>query len=180
MSGQYLQINDSANTVYCPDKSFFIYTTENIVYLSDLTWVSATNGWGQVEIDMSNGENLPKDGEPLTIRGMSFSKGIGCHAPSQIIYTINKNYSRFTCYIGVDDEVLPAEEATGQSASVVFQIWLDGVQFFTSPVLVSSSPMQYVDIDVSNVTQLQLVVTDAGDGNAHDHADWADAKLYYK
>ena len=34
-----------------------------------------------------------------------------------------------------------------------------------------------VSVDVTGKTTLQLVVTDAGDGNDYDHGDWADAKL---
>src|SRR5205085_12704987 len=34
-----------------------------------------------------------------------------------------------------------------------------------------------VSVPLSGVTTLRLVVTDAGNGNAFDHADWADAKL---
>src|SRR5690606_24960943 len=37
--------------------------------------------------------------------------------------------------------------------------------------------MKFVSVDITGKKQLKLVVTDAGDGNGHDHADWADAKL---
>src|SRR4029078_12349823 len=38
-------------------------------YLSDLTPVSATNGWGPYEKDMSNGEQAAGDGRTLTLNG---------------------------------------------------------------------------------------------------------------
>jgi beta-galactosidase len=34
-----------------------------------------------------------------------------------------------------------------------------------------------IDVDVTGARRLELVVPDAGDGNALDHPDWADAKL---
>ena len=34
-----------------------------------------------------------------------------------------------------------------------------------------------LDVDVSGCHELRLVVGDAGDGNWHDHADWAAARL---
>ena len=40
-----------------------------------------------------------------------------------------------------------------------------------------SDPAEHLKLPVSGVKQLRLIVTDAGDSNAHDHADWADAKL---
>jgi hypothetical protein len=33
-------------------------------------------------------------------------------------------------------------------------------------------------VDISGYTVLDLVVTDAADGNELDHADWADAQLH--
>jgi hypothetical protein len=50
-------------------------------YLSDLTWASATNGWGPIQKDKSIGGNT------LSIRGVTFTKGIGAHAVSQIAPT---------------------------------------------------------------------------------------------
>ena len=40
-----------------------------------------------------------------------------------------------------------------------------------------SSATQWASVDVTGVHTLELVVTDAGDGVIHDHADWADARL---
>src|SRR5690606_7762900 len=53
-------------------------------YLSDLDWVEASSYWGPIERDMSNGEQAPGDGGPITIAGTTYAKGLGLHAPSSV------------------------------------------------------------------------------------------------
>ena len=72
--------------------------------------------------------------------------------------------------VGIDDEVAPY-------GSVTFGVVADGRTLTTTPVLTGTSAATPLDVDVSGVQELHLVVQDGGDGNAHDHADWADARL---
>ena len=65
------------------------------VYVSDLTWASATNGSGPVERDTSNGANTAGDGRALTIGTTAYSKGLGVHARSEIVYNLAGLYSDF-------------------------------------------------------------------------------------
>src|SRR5439155_8743288 len=51
-------------------------------YLSDLSWTYVSNGYGPAERDTSNGENLARDGQAMRIRGRTYTKGLGVHAPS--------------------------------------------------------------------------------------------------
>lgn len=138
-------------------------------YLSDLEWVQAVNGWGPVERDRSNGETAAHDGRTLTIRRQTFAKGLGVHAPSEIVYYLGGKAAKFMAVVGVDDEARPG--------SVVFQVWGDGRKLYDSGVLKGSSSPQPVEADVRGVAELRLVVTDGGDGVNYDHADWADAKV---
>jgi hypothetical protein len=119
---------------------------------------------------MSNGEQNAGDGNILTLNGVTYAKGLGVHAPSDISFNLNKQYTQFTSDIGVDDE-------KGNSGSVVFQVYLDGVKAFDSGVMTGSSTTQTVNLSVTGVTTLRLVVTDGGNGNNSDHADWAGARL---
>jgi beta-galactosidase len=43
--------------------------------------------------------------------------------------------------------------------------------------MTGSTATRTVSVDLAGRNELRLVVTDAGDGGASDHADWADAKL---
>jgi len=53
----------------------------------------------------------------------------------------------------------------------------DGNALTTTPVLDNGSAPYPIDVGVTGAQQLDLIVNDTGDTNAHDHADWADAKL---
>jgi hypothetical protein len=139
-------------------------------YLSDLTFGSSTNAWGPVERDMSNGEQAAGDGHPITIRGTRYAKGLGVHADSDVAFYLGGNCSRFTATVGIDDEVAP-------NGSVTYSVVADGKTLTTTAILTGTSAALPLDVKVTGAKQLDLVVNDGGDGNAHDHSDWADARL---
>ena len=139
-------------------------------FLSDLPWTRASNGYGPIEKDRSNGEKKAGDGRTLTLEGQTFAKGLGVHARSNISYALNAECSKFSATVGLDDEV-------GNRGSVVFQVLADGKKVFDSGVLRGNSPSLSVNVPLTGVKELRLNVTGAGDGIAYDHADWADAKL---
>jgi hypothetical protein len=140
--------------------------------LSDLNWIGTpVNGLGPVERDTSNGQAAAGDGGPMSIAGMGFAKGLGAHANSSIEFDLGGKCRTFTSFVGADDEV------TG--ASITFEVWVDGKRAYSSPGLVrSGQAAAFVSVDVSCASNLRLVVTDGVvDGNANDHADWAEAKV---
>ncbi|WP_254885464.1 NPCBM/NEW2 domain-containing protein [Streptomyces sp. NA02950] len=136
----------------------------------DLPWVSATNGWGPVERNTSVGEEAAGDGHPLTIGGTTYAKGLGAHAPSEITYYTGGRCSTFTAKVGVDDE-------KSQAGSVTFEVWADGTKVASTATLTTADAAKAVSAAVDGARTVRLVVTDAGDGNNSDHADWADATL---
>lgn len=138
------------------------------VYLSDMEWTKAENGWGPVEKDMSAGGGNEKDGVPISIKGNSYAKGLGCQAPAQVVYNLDGQYRRFVSDIGLDDD-------TTGAGSVVFQVFGDGEKLYDSGLIKSTSPIQTIDIDITGVKELKLVVADGGDGTNNDHGDWAGA-----
>ena len=145
--------------------------TNSVTYLSDLDWTYMTNGWGPAERDRSNGETGASDGQTITLNGVTYSKGLGVHAYSEIRYDIsNHGYELFVSDIGLDDE-------TCGTGSAVFKVYLDGVEKIDSGMMYSSSTTQTVAIDIAGANELKLYVFDGGNGNQCDHADWADAKL---
>ena len=72
-------------------------------YLSDYTPIYAANGLGPVERDTNNGATAAGDGTAISIRGQTFTKGLGTAAPSAVIYRLGGKCSRFTATAGVDD-----------------------------------------------------------------------------
>lgn len=136
-------------------------------YLSDLTPVSATVGWGSIQKDKSVGGNT------ITLRGMTYAKGIGTHAVSQIVFNLAGQYSTFISDVGIDDE----ENGKG-IGSVDFQVIGDGKVLFDSGVLTNASPIVNIDVSVIGVQTLTLLATNGVPNSIdYDHADWAGARV---
>ncbi|XAS67871.1 endo-alpha-N-acetylgalactosaminidase family protein [Micrococcaceae bacterium Sec5.7] len=140
------------------------------VFASDHPWVSATNGWGPVEKDRSNGEQGAGDGKPLTLNGVTFTKGLGAHAPSTVRYFLGGYCTRFTASVGIDDA------QTGPNSSVAFVVKADNKMVKQSPVMGASTTTFQIDADVTGAQYVDLFA-DAGAQNFNDHADWADARF---
>jgi lysophospholipase L1-like esterase len=143
---------------------------QQTTYVSDLAPTFTSNAWGPYEKDKSNGEANANDGGPIRIGGVTYAKGLGVHAPSELRYALNKQYDRFLASVGVDGEV-------GNSGSVRFQVFGDNVLLYDSQTVRGGQAPKSVDVSVANVTELKLIVTDNGDNNYDDHADWGDARL---
>ncbi|MFD9817962.1 beta-galactosidase [Streptomyces violascens] len=137
--------------------------------LADLDF-TATNGWGPVERNTSNGEDAAGDGRPMSIAGVPYAKGLGVHAAGDVTVFLGGACSRFTASVGVDDE-------TGGGGSVAFSVLADGRAVATTGVLRGRAAAIPLAADVSGAQVVDLVVTDGGDGNGLDHGDWAGARL---
>ncbi|WP_424949805.1 NPCBM/NEW2 domain-containing protein [Deinococcus sp.] len=137
--------------------------------------LSATNGYGPFEINRSNGEAAKGDGKPITLNGVVYTTGFGVHSNGTLVYSLQNTQgavcSIFQARIGVDDEV-------GNNGSVVFQVLTGATPAtatvaYDSGVMTGASVTKSVNVNISGSKVLLLRVTDAGDGNFFDHADWA-------
>ncbi|MBV8780522.1 MAG: NPCBM/NEW2 domain-containing protein [Phycisphaerae bacterium] len=137
-----------------------------VTYVSDLTAVSATTGYGTVQQDKS------VNGNPITLNGTVYAKGIGTHAASTITYNLAGKYSYFVSDVGID-----AEEDGRGNGYVDFQVWGDGVLLFDSNVL-TNDQVAHINVSVAGVQNLQLIASNGVAGTIdYDHADWAGAEL---
>jgi len=84
------------------------------VFLSDLTWESASTGWGTI------GVNKSISGKELNVKGTSYENGIGTHSQSIICYNIPKNSVRFKAFAGLDNEA--TIQPAGSGSTVEFMI----------------------------------------------------------
>lgn len=143
------------------------------VYLGDLQPVRAQVGWGQLHVDASI------EGQPLAVEGQRYQRGIGVHAHSLLVYAIPAGARRFVALVGLDDE-----KRDDPRSSVAFEVYGDVQEMGEAPVLLAASPVLSdktlrgwaFDIELgARYKQLRLVVTDAADGIAADHADWINA-----
>ena len=85
----------------------------------------------------------------MSINGVTFTKGLGAHASSDVSYFLGGTCTRFKASIGIDDEV-PAS-----NGSVSFRVYADSTLVFQSASLNGSSPTVSVDVSVAGATTLQ-------------------------
>ncbi|GBF05498.1 hypothetical protein DAERI_050007 [Deinococcus aerius] len=145
---------------------------ENNLYYEPI--LAASNSWGPIEIDRSNGDRYAGDGRTLTLDGKTYTRGYGTHASSEMRFSLKGTgavCTRFTADVGVDDEV-------GNRGSVAFQVYLDGVKAYDSGTMTGASATKTVDLNIRDRQELRLVVTNAGDGIHYDHSDWASPKIF--
>ncbi|WP_424216506.1 sulfatase-like hydrolase/transferase (plasmid) [Streptomyces sp. BI20] len=142
-------------------------------WLSDLPWISATNGWGPVERDASNGKNAAGDGTPIAFGGTVYAKGLGTHAPSDIAWHLGGVGDRFTALVGIDD--FSAKQSTVGATRA--RVYGDDRLLLTTPTLTAAGGPAAVDVDVRGVRVLRLVVEDANGKSSFDHTSWARARV---
>jgi hypothetical protein len=166
----------NVRTISTPESDYvyialYANASNSLTFLSDLipSNYPPPNGFGPYEIDTSNGESAAGDGNPQTIEGVTYLKGLGVHANSDVRYNLGGSFERFISDIGLDDE----KSANG---SVTFQVFGDGVLLFDSGAMTVAMPSQKVDLDVTGVEELRLVVL-AGASTNSDHANWSNARL---
>ncbi len=135
------------------------------VFLSDLNSATARSGWSP------NQDGLPRrdrsiENQAIRVGNRRHAKGLGTHAPSEILYALDGKYARFQAVAS------PGEPG----GSVVFQVFGDDKKLFDSGVM-RFGQSQPIDLPITGVRRLRLVVTDAGDGFYHDCANWASARV---
>lgn len=135
--------------------------------LSDLNLDVTSQGWGKP------GKNKSVDGHDLTIAGKTFTSGVGSHADQEMIISLDGKANRFTASVGLDDETLP------DRGSVEFAVAVDGKIAWKSGIMRTGDAAKAVDVSLIGAKTLTLFVSDAGDNNMYDHANWTDAKITY-
>jgi alpha-galactosidase len=134
------------------------------VWLDTLDLANVTQDYGSPHAGKS------VDSHPLTLGGVAYPHGLGTHAVSRLLINLQGSATKFDAMAGVDDE------KKGQG-SVQFQVYVDGRKKLETPVLRGGDAPVPVSVDLTGAKRMTLVVTDAGDGNDSDHADWAGALL---
>lgn len=155
------------------------------VHLSDLTPLRAigpSHTYGDRPRFSAHSRPPQKDrsneGVTLRLRGVEYKRGMGVHAPNQLQYELKPDYERFVALAGSDDRILDTANGSNRALypSVVFKVFLDGKEAAASPVLRISEPPWRFDVAIPKGTKLlSLAVTDAGDGNKEDLANWVNA-----
>lgn len=137
------------------------------IALDDLNTSLITTGWGKVQPGKSAA------GLPLTIGNQTFTRGIGVHAPSLAEIQLDGKATRFSATIGIN------HEGRNEPGSVEFIVQGDGKTLFSSPIMHGEDQPLNVNVPLLGVRRLKLSVTNGGDNQNSDHANWANATISY-
>ena len=136
------------------------------IYLHQMDISSMETGWG------TNQVNKSVDGNPLTIAGQVFEKGVGTHAISKFMMDLKGSGKQFSAKVGVDDE-------SGDKATMEFFVMGDGKILWQSGILKKGDAAKPVDVKLKGVQKLALYVSDGGDNINYDHANWAEGFISF-
>lgn len=126
-------------------------------------------GWGRLGINTCAYADKAAV-QPLQIGDEKFARGLGHHAPGEIVVELAGEYARFEATVGL--QPLPAS-----NGSVVFKVFVDDEERFDSGVMTVATGARQVSVSVAGAQELRLWVGDAGDGPSCDCANWAEARL---
>jgi hypothetical protein len=132
--------------------------------LSDLRLDECKVGWGSPVADAE------ATGAPLKVGDRRFDTGVGVHAPSAWTLPLDGKADEFRAFVGVQD---------GNPGSVEFVVKGDDKVLYRSGVMRQGDAAKEVRVPLAGVSKLVLEVTDGGDGNTSDHADWLDAVIVH-
>jgi len=135
------------------------------VWLDQLDLSPVTQGWGVPKKNRTVDDNI------MTIAGKTFERGFGTHAESSLFIQLDGKANSFTAQVGIDDEVI------GRHPAVEFIVYGDGVKLWSSGVMYDGDTARLCNVKLLGVKKLELRVTDGGNGDSSDHANWADAKF---
>lgn len=110
------------------------------------------------------------NGQPLSLGGRTFSRGLAIHSRTLLKYRIAGDYSRFQAVMGIDDTM------QGKGGDMHVTISGDGKLLHEANVRDGQSP-QPLDLNVTSVRDLEILVDFGGNLSIADHLDLADAKL---
>jgi hypothetical protein len=144
-------------------------SSARVVSLVDLA-PATTQVRSVLDTTWSVGRNANLRGQPLSIRGQVFQRGIGVHAYTLLAYDLSAAYEYFTATVGIDD-------SAPEFASVIFRIKLDGRIAYESPVLRRSDAPMQVNVKLTGARVLELECDPTEDLDMGDHAVWGAPSL---
>lgn len=123
--------------------------------------------WGEVVINKSVRYT------PLTVNGQEYSRGLGVHSISRLLYKLDGDAVSISGMAGADDFNLFAGKHQ-------FKIMADGKVLWKSGVMKKGDPIKSFNVSLRGKDKVLLLVEECGDGIMYDHADWIDVKIETK
>ncbi|WP_243400088.1 NPCBM/NEW2 domain-containing protein [Arthrobacter glacialis] len=147
-------------------------------FISDLTAMSSTNGYGIIGKDVVNKDAANSPDVPLTIvdrtdtanpKTTTYTTGLGVHAASKLSYYVGEQCSLFTGEVGLEGDF---------GGTIIFTVIGDGKVLYQSRTIVKGFAPEKLNIDLTGVSYLELKVDPIPGGSINGaHGVWGDAKF---
>ncbi|MGB0579861.1 MAG: NPCBM/NEW2 domain-containing protein, partial [Limisphaerales bacterium] len=125
---------------------------------------SAKVGWGKPTRDHYYTGNGVRDGVCIELNGEFHPKAIYAHAPSRYVFRLDQRWKRFTTTVGLKD-------GAGPGGTGVFIVRGDGRELHRTKLLGSGQTAK-IDLDVSDLEELQLITESGKQGNGGCWTVW--------
>ena len=153
------------------------------IYLSDLEWDSQSCGASN---DFPGGtmKDAAVDGDSMTLKvdgqEFTFEKGLGAHAPSEIVYNIDgMECTKFEAYAGVDYQCLN-DYYNGEAVIGNFSVLVDGTTLAQSGEMNPSMDAYHFEVEIPENASELVLKAETGDNDWSDWIIWGDAKITAK
>jgi len=168
--------DDAARQATQPQKAPGLHTlpdpAPDELLLSDLAPTLIDQHKGLVGTDRSH------LGNPLTIGGRSFPRGLGVRAPSRVEFQLAGQYNLFRATVGIDlEDDLEATPARDRGERVQFVVTGDGKRLYSSEWLKWNSKPVAVEVEIKGVKTLCLEADCSLSRWLVGSSDWAEARV---
>ncbi len=114
--------------------------------------------------------NVNQKGNPITISGIKYKKGIGLESTSVMAFLLDKKGVHFFAEVGVDD-------MGNDSIPLRFFVLADRKIIFDSGEMLPGDKPKVVDVSIEGVGRLGLLVLGKGAGYPKNVGSWANASI---
>lgn len=110
-------------------------------------------------------------GDYISIAGKRYPWGIGVHADSTLVFDLNARFKTFRSDVGIATRM-------GTRGSVVFEVLGDGKSLHKTEIVKGGmdKPLT-IEVSVEGINKLTLKVTNGGDLDLGDVANWGSARV---
>ncbi|MBL8878122.1 MAG: NPCBM/NEW2 domain-containing protein [Phycisphaerales bacterium] len=139
-------------------------TPSRAVWLDELNIDAIQQGWSSAKARQS------VDGNPLTIAGRVYPRGVGSHSNAELTISLHGEAESFHTDVGLDDEC----QKLGTAGFIVL---VDDIEVTRTGMMRGGDAPKSIHVDLQRANTLTLLIEDGGDNVDYDHADLAGAMI---
>ena len=142
--------------------------SSRMVFLSELEPIEARHQ-PLVTLERPHQVDASVAGNPLTLAGQQFEKGLGVASRSTLVFGNESNFGLFAATIGIDEE-------TEGRGDCIFVVEVDGREKLRERMTGKDAPKK-ITVELDGGQRVSLIVEPGEDLDLSDHADWCDARF---